>query len=414
MKKKLIYTIAGAIIALTILAASTPLSTKVWIGIRDQIGSNGNWDKLILNEVSAPGAVTDTGQWYVATDNSVHYLSETGTDTQVVNDSGVAGGGGSGDVTAAASFGTDDKLITSDGTGKGVQSSDVTVIGDDISNVGTLTTTVEIRTPSVVSTAADGLHGYGGVNTIDYAGSKGEGWHYYQSTLDLFLRKKDDGTFEEEVGTNTSAVVINKTIDADNNTISNIGSTEITNDSIVNADINSSAAIVGSKLQAASLTNSGAVELATAAEINIGTDAGRAMGVNEYVVSNFAERAVQMVIIDFGTDTNMTVANGKFYYHIDSRLGGMNLVDVHAEVITAGTTGTLTCMVHNVTQAADMLSTGVSVDTGETGSDQSATPAVIDTGNDDVAENDLIRIDIDDVHTTAAKGLILTNGYRWP
>ena len=92
----------------------------------------------------------------------------------------------------------------------------------------------------------------------------------------------------------------------------------------------------------------------------------------------------------------------------------MDLVDVHAEVITAGTTGTTDIQIHNVTQAADMLSTKLTIDSGETGSDTAAAAAVIDTANDDVAENDMLRIDIDAVSTTAAQGLIVTLGFRLP
>lgn len=124
------------------------------------------------------------------------------------------------------------------------------------------------------------------------------------------------------------------------------------------------------------------------------------------------ERAVQVIVFDFTTDT--ATGNGKFYFHIDSRLAGMNLVDVHAEVITAGTTGTLDVQIHNVTQAADMLSTKLTIDSGETGSDTAAAPAVIDAANDDVVENDVLRVDVDAVHTTPAKGLMLTLGFRTP
>jgi hypothetical protein len=86
----------------------------------------------------------------------------------------------------------------------------------------------------------------------------------------------------------------------------------------------------------------------------------------------------------------------------------MDLKRVHAKVITAGTTGTCLVQVRNVTQAADFLSTRISIDSGELGSDTAATPAVIDTANDDVAAFDTIAIDVDQLHTTPAKGLFVT------
>ncbi len=121
-------------------------------------------------------------------------------------------------------------------------------------------------------------------------------------------------------------------------------------------------------------------------------------------------KGVQIVVIDFTTST--ATGDGKFYFHVDSGVGGKDLVDVHAEVITAGTTNTLDVEIYNVTDSVDMLSTTLTVDSTETGSDTAATPAVIDTSNDDVVENDLIRIDIDAVHTTPAKGLLITLGFE--
>jgi hypothetical protein len=92
----------------------------------------------------------------------------------------------------------------------------------------------------------------------------------------------------------------------------------------------------------------------------------------------------------------------------------MNLVEVHAEVITAGTTGTTDIQIHNVTQAADMLSTKITIDSAETGSDTAAAAAVIDTANDDVATNDVIRVDVDAISTTAPKGLIVSLVFQLP
>lgn len=119
---------------------------------------------------------------------------------------------------------------------------------------------------------------------------------------------------------------------------------------------------------------------------------------------------VQMVVFDFATNT--ATGDGKFYFHIGNKIGSSNLVSVHAEVITAGTTNTTTIQVYNVDNAVDMLSTLLSVDSGETGSDTAATPAVINTSNDDVDENDVLRIDVDQVSSTPAVGLIVTLGFE--
>ena len=162
----------------------------------------------------------------------------------------------------------------------------------------------------------------------------------------------------------------------------------------------------------AGLAAKGVVELATAAETTTGTDATRAVTPDGFAGSDFGIRYVQCVVFDFGTD--VATGDGKFYFHIPAALDGMNLVEVHAEVVTAGTTNTTDVQIHNATDTADMLSTKLTIDSTETGSDTAATAAVIDGTADDVAENDVIRIDVDQVSTTAPKGLIVTLGFQLP
>jgi len=66
------------------------------------------------------------------------------------------------------------------------------------------------------------------------------------------------------------------------------------------------------------------------------------------LTQKFGERGAQFVVIEFATD--VAIGDGQFFFHIDSRLAGMNLVDVHAQVITAGTTGTLDIQIRNITK----------------------------------------------------------------
>lgn len=210
------------------------------------------------------------------------------------------------------------------------------------------------------------------------------------------------------VGTGTTDTLTNKTIDGDDNTLQDIA-------------VSSTKLVAGTgltlstdTLNADSASDSvvGVVELATAAETTTGTDATRAVTPDGLAGSDFGIRYVQPVVFDFTTDT--ATGDGKFYFHVPAGMDGMNLVEVHAEVITAGTTGTTDIQIHNVDNALDMLSTKLTIDSGETGSDTAATPAVINTSNDHVNENDVVRIDVDAVSTTAAKGLIVTMGFQLP
>lgn len=118
----------------------------------------------------------------------------------------------------------------------------------------------------------------------------------------------------------------------------------------------------------------------------------------------------QAVVFDF--TTNVATGDGKFYMHIEKRLNGMKLVYVHARVITAGTTNTTDIQIANVTQGTDMLSTKLTIDSAETGSNTAATAAVINPANNRILENDVIRIDVDAISTTAPKGLIVTLGFQ--
>lgn len=166
-------------------------------------------------------------------------------------------------------------------------------------------------------------------------------------------------------------------------------------------------------VSAASDTAAGKVELATSAETTTGTDTGRAVTPDGLAGSTiFGQKTVQIMVFEQATD--WATGDGKAYFVVPEALNGMNLVRVHARVITAGTTGTSDIQLRNVTDSQDILSTKLTIDSGETGSDTAATAAVINTTYDDVATNDLIAIDCDATATTKPKGLIVTMEFRLP
>jgi hypothetical protein len=63
-------------------------------------------------------------------------------------------------------------------------------------------------------------------------------------------------------------------------------------------------------------------------------------------------------------------------------------------------TGVPTIQIRNVTDAVDVLSTRLTIDSGETDSSTAAAPAVINTSNDDVATGDQFAIDVDAAGTS--------------
>ena len=135
-------------------------------------------------------------------------------------------------------------------------------------------------------------------------------------------------------------------------------------------------------------------------------DGNQSMDNEEYLKARTDYFAVQLQVVE--PTLPCFVGDGQAYLPIPQKIGGMDLKRVHAKHITAGTTGTMLIQVRNVTQAVDMLSTRISTDSGELGSDTAAAPAVIDTANDDVAAFDTLAIDVDQLHTTPALGLVVT------
>lgn len=119
------------------------------------------------------------------------------------------------------------------------------------------------------------------------------------------------------------------------------------------------------------------------------------------VVSSGLRIAVMKV---YNHDGALVAGNGAFYWTIPEQINGKNLVAVGAHVYTVSSSGAVTVMIHNLTDAVDMLSTALTIDENEKDSSTAATPAVINTAVDDVATADEIRIDIDGAGT-GAKGL---------
>lgn len=118
-------------------------------------------------------------------------------------------------------------------------------------------------------------------------------------------------------------------------------------------------------------------------------------------------QVVSILVFDDSEDTAVADGAGDIFWRVPSKIDGWNLTAVAAQVQTAGTTGTTDIQIHNVTDTADMLSTKITIDTTETDSSTAATPAVINTATDDVSTGDSLRIDVDAVSTTAAKGLLV-------
>lgn len=156
----------------------------------------------------------------------------------------------------------------------------------------------------------------------------------------------------------------------------------------------------------ATTSTAGISELATAAEITTGTDNTRTITPLGLAGSDIGKRGQPVMVLDVTENCTTGDGAGDVAIRIPSLFNGWNLVGVEFGVTTAGTTGNMDVQVRNATQAADMLSTKMRVETGETDTITSAQPGTIDTNNDDVATGDQIYFDIDSCQTTPALGLL--------
>jgi hypothetical protein len=116
-----------------------------------------------------------------------------------------------------------------------------------------------------------------------------------------------------------------------------------------------------------------------------------------------------IVLFPFAPTADVATGDGKAYFRVPTMLNGGVITAVHAMVNTAGTTGDTTIQIARVRSGtpADVLSTPMAINSGETGSD-TGTAGTINTSNDDLATGDILRVDVDGVSTTEPLGLQVT------
>lgn len=130
----------------------------------------------------------------------------------------------------------------------------------------------------------------------------------------------------------------------------------------------------------------------------------------------FVTKEVSILVFDDSADVVVADGAGDKFWRVPSTFDGMNLVAVAAHVQTAGTTGTTDVQIARTRAGStvDMLSTKLTIDSGEVDTMTAAAAAVINAANDDVATGDRIRIATTAVSTTAPKGLLVEMQFRLP
>lgn len=97
----------------------------------------------------------------------------------------------------------------------------------------------------------------------------------------------------------------------------------------------------------------------------------------------------------FYIDGAISIGDGAAFLMLPEAVDGKDLIAVRAAVGTAPSGGEVSLQIHNVSDAVDMLSTPITIDDGETSTLTAEFNAEIDVANDDVATNDVLRLDID-------------------
>ena len=182
-----------------------------------------------------------------------------------------------------------------------------------------------------------------------------------------------------------------------------------------------------------------ALELLTAAKMNaiqanitalwVGTTAGdddyytsssakarRAIGTNGQIsmvaggVKTW-QSGTRYIPVYLNSDVALTTGDYQGWFMIPPDFNGWVITHVYA--MRKSGTGVPALQLRNVTDAVDVLSTKVTIDSGEATSGTAATPAVINTSNDDVASYDIFAVDVD-VAGTATLNCVFYVGLTKP
>ncbi len=109
----------------------------------------------------------------------------------------------------------------------------------------------------------------------------------------------------------------------------------------------------------------------------------------------------------FADDTTLTAGDGRFIFECSRDMDDRMLTDAEAYVTTDG--GATIVQIRNVTQSHDMLSTRITIDSGDLNSKDASAQPVINTSNADVQWGDHIAIDVDTAGAGAmGLGVMLT------
>jgi len=225
-----------------------------------------------------------------------------------------------------------------------------------------------------------------------------------------------DNTIRFRVGNEDQLTLTDGALTPSSNAIVDLGTDALEfKDAYFDGTLETDALTIGGTaiLAQATAAGVGAVELATYQEIDTSEDASRVMTPDAFAASNYGLRYIQVIVVASGTAIAPT--DGYAHIHIPAGLNGMDLAEVHAEVNTAPAGSTAIIEISKNGASTQMLSTNLTIDATETGSDEATAAVIKSDGTEAVATNDVVQVNVTQVgSTTAGSGLIVTLGFRIP
>ena len=134
-------------------------------------------------------------------------------------------------------------------------------------------------------------------------------------------------------------------------------------------------------------------EMAIASEVDTSTDATRAISPDALAGSNFGER---VVVFSLNGGAALTTADLAMF-KVPSSMHTMNLVEVSGHCGLNNTSGSPTgagIVISVQNNTVNMLSTNITIDQNEFDTENAATPAVIDTNEDDIVTGNSITVEV--------------------
>lgn len=104
------------------------------------------------------------------------------------------------------------------------------------------------------------------------------------------------------------------------------------------------------------------------------------------------------------SDVALTVGDYQGWFMVVPDFNGWNITHVYA--MRRSGTGVPAFQLRNVTDGVDVLTTKITIDSGETTSGTAATAPVIDTTKDDVASYDIFAVDVDVAGTSTLNATV--------